>query len=142
MSAPNSDSERRLYAQRVAFKLGPLETHFEQPRFSGKGQNQNVTHLVKDPDVGSVVEPLTPEPESATVDGIGFSDEIRQLILMRKTNDPVPVRHWMADLGIAFQTDVVIDSLDYESHPGMGSDGSGEWRALSYYTIGFTETSI
>jgi len=128
--------ERQNFADKPRFALGSLVTYTEQPSVEFTGENANVSHEVKDPDITPPTETVTIGARSLSIDGTAFTDEIAALDRMRLAGDSVRVRH-----AIFFTPAVKIDALTCRSEPGLGSDGSGQHRTRASFSIDVTETA-
>jgi hypothetical protein len=138
------NEQRQLTAQRARFRLGALQTHFEQPTIDFSRSTEVAVQSPIDDNVDSVVTPLTSGPLQVTVTGTGFSDEVAEIerIHSLQTDSlrpdsykfPIQMRSWI------YEGDVVINSVEGNTVPGLGSvDGEGGWKPICEYTITVTE---
>jgi len=144
-------SERFNFFERPAFRIGPvdtrtvnhLETEFtEYPRMEFTGENDVKTQQVLDDDVQSVSQTLSQGAAEATIHLTCFSDELDELERLRKQGQTVSFRHWInqAVTSSFVAGQVEIKSIDVETVGGLGSDGSGNHRALAEATISVVES--
>ena len=116
--------------------VGPLNTFFSYPDVDWSGDNETVTHAVLDENVNAVTETLAVRPLTLEITASGFTDEAATLEQYRINEQPVQIRHWVVSSPTA-----IINSVDGNTVPGLGSDGSGEWKALCNFSISLTETA-